>query len=185
MMNCWPHGCNWSKRTKKKYIDNSGGGWGSCEDRMSTDSQESLKRPTHFDKLEALFEKRNLEREESSLDGIQEPSIKRPRWNDAATCTDKDEAVLRSEHALPSVVKKPACYSEQDCNLTEDTYCFIFLWHTRMLLYTNVLHIYIMEFVIVCTTETYIEKSSRGFFGSQLETKRSSKKILKDDHLEI
>ena len=37
---------------------------------------------------------------------------------------------------------------------------------------------------IVCTTETYIEKSSRGFFGLQLGTKRSGKKILEDGHLE-
>ena len=89
---------------------------------MSTDSQKALKRRTHFDELKALLEERNLECEESSLDGIQEPSIKRPRWNDAATCIDKDEAVLRSEHDLPSVAKKPACHSEQDCNRTEDTY---------------------------------------------------------------
>ena len=85
---------------------------------MSTDSQKALKRRTHFDELEALLEERNLECEESLLDGIQEPSIKRPRWNDAA-----------------SVAKKPTCHSEQDCNLTEDTYCFIFLWHTRMLFF--------------------------------------------------
>ena len=37
--------------------------------------------------------------------------------------------------------------------------------------------------LIVCTTETYIEKSSRGYFGLQLGTKRSSKKILEDGHL--
>ena len=94
MMDCWPHGCNWSNR--EKYIDNSGGGWGSCEDRMSTDSQKALKRRTHFDELEALLEERNLECEESSLDCIEEPA--------------------------PSVAKKPTCHSEQDCNRTEDTY---------------------------------------------------------------
>ena len=52
--------------------------------------------------------------------------------------------------------------------------------------FTQMCYIFILwNLFIVCTSETYIEKLSRGFFGSQLETKRSSKKILKDDHLEI
>ena len=100
---------------------------------MSTDSQESLKRPSYFTELEALLEERNLECQESSLDGIEEPSLKRRRW--AGTFTDKEEPVLRREHVLPSVAKKPACHSEQDCNLTEDTYWFIFLWPTRLLFF--------------------------------------------------
>ena len=83
---------------------------------MLTDSQQSLKRPRHFTELEALLEEKNLECQQSSLDGKQEPPLKRRAvWKkicEAAAFTDKDEPVLRRQRVLPSVAKKPACHAE-------------------------------------------------------------------------
>ena len=60
--------------------------------------------------LEAWLEEKDLECQQSSLDGAQEPPLKRRAvWNAAAY-----------------TAKKPACHAEQDCNSTEDTCCLFF-----------------------------------------------------------
>lgn len=100
---------------------------------MLTDSQESYKRPRHFTELEALLEEKNLEHQQSSLDGKHEPSLKRRAvWKklcEAEAFTNKEEPVLRRQRVLPSVAKKPACYTQQDCNLIKDTCCLFFPAH--------------------------------------------------------
>ena len=89
---------------------------------MLTDSQESLERPRHFIELEALLEEKNLECEQSSLDGKQEPLLKGRAVENKLCEAEAEEPVLRTQPVLPSVTKKPADHAEQDCNSTEDIY---------------------------------------------------------------
>jgi len=85
---------------------------GSCEDSVPADSEESGKRPIHFAELEALLKEKNLE-----------PSLKRRAVFQTRHFSDKEEAVLQRQRAMPSVAKKSPCHAEQVCNPTEDTCC--------------------------------------------------------------
>ena len=80
---------------------------------MSNDAEESEERPEWFNELAGMLEEINLECQEGSQDGIEEPSPKRRR----SSTTFSDE-----KKAVQSVAKKPACHFEEDCNHTEDTY---------------------------------------------------------------
>ena len=80
---------------------------------MPTDAEEVIERPDFFEELASILHAKNLECQESSLDGIDEPSPKRRRW--CSSFSDKEEAE-------PRVAKRPACHFEEDCNRTEDSY---------------------------------------------------------------